>query len=1219
MTDVLTRELSPHSTRDRVRRCVDSARARTCSRCSTRRAGGRATWRPTSRWTPRTCCCASSSASATARSPRPPARWIRRGSGEDGTWATFHGGPADLSTTVEAYVALRLAGRPARRRRTWRGASAWIRDQGGIAATRVFTRIWLALFGWWKWDDLPELPPELIFLPRLVPAQHLRLGCWARQTIVPLTIVGAASGRPAPGSASGRAAHRIPRRPSAELAAVRWDGVFQRLDKALHRSGAAAARRCARRRSARAARVDPRAAGERRLLGRHPAARRLLGHRAAPARLRARPPGDAEGARRAGPLRRPGRDRTGVRMIEACQSPVWDTAWRPPRCPTPGLRRPTTRRCVKAADWMLGEEIRVGPATGRCAGPDLAPGGWAFEFDNDNYPDIDDTAEVVLGAAPGRHPEPDRVDAAVERGVRWTRGHAVERTAAGARSTPTTRGPAPNQLPFCDFGEVIDPPSADVTAHVVEMLAAEGLADTTRAPGAASRWLLAAPGAGRLLVRPLGRQLRLRHRLRGARAGRGRHPRRRTRRSARAVAWLEAHQNDDGGWGEDLRSYVDRTWVGPGRLHAVADGLGAAGAARRGGAGRGRARGVWSGWWTTQRQDGAWDEPYFTGTGFPCDFSINYHLYRHGVPAHRARPVPRRAGRRCRARADELYSSLCPLGVEALSVRRGLRGGRRRTRAGCPRTATRRRCWPALRQRPEVPVVVAGVGRRSPCASVRGTSWSPDVVCSSRGTWWRCHRRPLLASVLRGDTGPHGVHTRRADRSPTTWSGGCDGGRRRCAATSASPVPWRSTWNRRLLLDLVGRRQTGRGPACGGGHARRGRWLSPATIADGAAALAALRRRDPRCGRGRPSVARRTSTNDSVVQEVRHRWPCRCARVCASRATCWARSYERRAKFPLIVELEPLFACNLELRGLRQDPAPGGRAQAAHAGGAGGGGHRGVRRADGVHRGRRAADAPADRRDRPSWWPEEVRLPVHQRHAAAQEDRQVRPKPSPYFAFAVHIDGLRERHDESVAKEGVFDEAVEAIKEAKRRGFRVTTNTTFFNTDTPQTIIEVLNFLNDDLEVDEMMISPAYAYEKAPDQEHFLGVQQTRELFKKAFAGGNRQRWRLNHSPLFLDFLEGKVDFPCTAWAIPTYSLFGWQQPCYLMSDGYVRTYRELIEDDRLGRLRPRQGPALRELHGALRLRADRRPRHHGLAQGIPPGRPGPVSGVNRTGVATHR
>ncbi|MDG3010550.1 adenosyl-hopene transferase HpnH [Rhodococcus sp. D2-41] len=169
-------------------------------------------------------------------------------------------------------------------------------------------------------------------------------------------------------------------------------------------------------------------------------------------------------------------------------------------------------------------------------------------------------------------------------------------------------------------------------------------------------------------------------------------------------------------------------------------------------------------------------------------------------------------------------------------------------------------------------------------------------------------------------------------------------------------------------------------------------------------------------------------------------------------------------------------------------------------------------------------------------------------------------KPSRYFAFAVHVDGLQERHDASVCKEGVFDEVVEAVRELKSRGFRVTTNTTVFNTDTPQSVIDVLDFLNDDLQVDQMMVSPAYAYEKAPDQEHFLGVQETRELFRKTFADGRRKKWRLNHSPLFLDFLEGKVDFDCTAWGVPSYSLLGWQKPCYLMADGYVKTYKELIE-----------------------------------------------------------
>jgi hopanoid biosynthesis associated radical SAM protein HpnH len=169
-------------------------------------------------------------------------------------------------------------------------------------------------------------------------------------------------------------------------------------------------------------------------------------------------------------------------------------------------------------------------------------------------------------------------------------------------------------------------------------------------------------------------------------------------------------------------------------------------------------------------------------------------------------------------------------------------------------------------------------------------------------------------------------------------------------------------------------------------------------------------------------------------------------------------------------------------------------------------------------------------------------------------------EPSPYFAWAVHIDGLRERHDESVCEEGVFDKAVDAIKEAKARGFRITTNSTFFTHDTPKSIRDVLDFLNDDLKVDGMMISPAYAYWKAPDQDHFLGVEQTRQVFKEVFDGGTRKKWRLNHSPLYLDFLEGKVDYECTPWGIPSYSVFGWQRPCYLQADGYCATYKELLE-----------------------------------------------------------
>jgi hopanoid biosynthesis associated radical SAM protein HpnH len=169
-------------------------------------------------------------------------------------------------------------------------------------------------------------------------------------------------------------------------------------------------------------------------------------------------------------------------------------------------------------------------------------------------------------------------------------------------------------------------------------------------------------------------------------------------------------------------------------------------------------------------------------------------------------------------------------------------------------------------------------------------------------------------------------------------------------------------------------------------------------------------------------------------------------------------------------------------------------------------------------------------------------------------------KPSPYFTWVVHLDGMRERHDQFVERAGTFDKAVDAVRAAKACGFRVSTNTTFLNTDTPQTVREVLDYLNDDLGVDSIQISPAYAYEKAPDQDHFPGVTQTRALFSAAFADGARNRWRLNHTPVFLDFLEGKVDFECTPWGIPSYSIFGWQRPCYLMSDGYAKTYKELLE-----------------------------------------------------------
>ncbi len=266
-----------------------------------------------------------------------------------------------------------------------------------------------------------------------------------------------------------------------------------------------------------------------------------------------------------------------------------------------------------------------------------------------------------------------------------------------------------------------------------------------------------------------------------------------------------------------------------------------------------------------------------------------------------------------------------------------------------------------------------------------------------------------------------------------------------------------------------------------------------------------------------------------------------------------------RSKYPIIVEMEPLFACNLECPGCGkiQHPTEILRKRLS---------------VEDCVSAMEECGAPmvSIAGGEPLLHPQitEITQALLERkrfvylctNGVLLRRKMDRFEPSPYFSWAVHVDGLRERHDIAVAREGVFDEVVEAIREVKKRGFRVTTNSTFFTTDTPESVRGVLDFLNDDLGVDSIMVSPGYAYEKAPDQEHFLQVEQTRKLFRESFADGRRKKWRLNHSPLFLDFLEGKVDYQCTPWGIPSYSVFGWQRPCYLMADGYAETYQELIE-----------------------------------------------------------
>jgi squalene-hopene/tetraprenyl-beta-curcumene cyclase len=553
------------------------------------------------------------------------ATWIRSQQRDDGTWANYYGGPGDLSTTIEAYVALRLAGDPLDAGHMLQAAE-FVRDLGGVERSRVFTRVWLALFGKWSWDDLPVLPPELMFFPKWMPLNVYDFGCWARQTVVALTVVGAH--RPVRDLPVEIDELRTGAPPRPGHAAATWPGFFERADRVLHQ-------------------YERRPVRWLRRAALHHAERWIVERQEADGSWGGiQPPWvyslialDLQGYGLDHPVMQAGiRGLDGFtidddrgRRIEACQSPVWDTALAVTALADAG-RPADDPALTRAANWLAREEITVG-GDWQVRRPDLAPGGWAFEFANDHYPDIDDTAEVVLAlrrvAATTDHPS-------IDRGIAWIDGMQSADGGWAAFDVDNVQTLC-RELPFCDFGELIDPSSADVTAHVIEMLAAVG----RRGP-AVDRgvdWLLANQepdgswfgrwganyvyGTGATVPALVAGGLPTGHPA-----------------IRRAVAWLAAHQNTDGGWGEDLRSYDDPMQRGRGPSTASQTAwallalLAADGSPRADVTSAGREaieRGV-AFLVETQRADGSWDEPWFTGTGFPGDFYINYHLYRLVFP-----------------------------------------------------------------------------------------------------------------------------------------------------------------------------------------------------------------------------------------------------------------------------------------------------------------------------------------------------------------------------------------------------------------------------------------------------------------------------------------------------------------------------------------------------------------------------------------------------------
>lgn len=548
------------------------------------------------------------------------ARWIRSQQRADGSWTNFHGGDGDLSTTVEAYAALRLAGdRPDAEH--MRRAAAFVVERGGLERARVFTHIWLALFGLWPWDRLPALPPELMFLPPSVPFNVYDYACWARQTIVALSVVMAV--RPTRELGFGLEELRTgawPEPPRVGLGTTA--GRLGLLDRAA---------RLYERRPPRPLRAAALGRAERWIVARQEADGSWGGiqppwvYSLIALHLRGYPLDH--------PVMRAGLQgletfmirEDGMRRLEACQSPVWDTALAIIALSDAGVADDDPA-LVGAADWLLGEEVRV-RGDWAVRRPQLAPGGWAFEFANDNYPDIDDAAEVVLALRRVAHPDRERVEAAIARGVGWTLGMQSRDGGWGAFDADNTRSLL-RALPFFDFGEVIDAPSADVTAHVIEMLAGEPA--PPEAIGRAIDWLSEAQEPdgswyGRWGVNHVyGTSAAV---LALVAAGVAPHD----RRVRRAVDWLGQHQNDDGGWGEDPRSYVDPTWIGRGPSTASQTAWALLALEEAEASASARGRGI--AWLvSSQLPNGSWDEPQYTGTGFPGDFYINYHLYRLVFP-----------------------------------------------------------------------------------------------------------------------------------------------------------------------------------------------------------------------------------------------------------------------------------------------------------------------------------------------------------------------------------------------------------------------------------------------------------------------------------------------------------------------------------------------------------------------------------------------------------
>ena len=556
------------------------------------------------------------------------ATYIRRQQLPEGGWSIYEGGPSELNATVKAYVALKLAGDSidapgmARARRR-------IHELGGIERTNSFTRFYLVLVGALEWDMVPAVPPELVTFPGWLPLSIYRMSSWTRAIVVPLTILYAL--KPCWRVEPEARVDELFRDPDDRYASFAWDArpvswrnVFLLLDgvaKLYERLPWKPLRRTA---------LD----GAHRWLLRH--VERSDGLAAIyPAMMNATfallalgyAPDDPPLASQMDALLALEIEDSETIRVQPCVSPVWDTAIAITSLTEAGLpaEHPAV---VKAADWLLDRQI-IAPGDWQLRNRATAPGGWAFEFRNDFYPDVDDTAFVLMALLNVNHPDPVRVHAAIERGLTWMLSMQNDDGGWGAfdRNNDTA---ILTHVPFADHNAMIDPSTVDVTARVLECLAclgragdpavARGLAYLRREQEADGSWygrwgVNYLYGTGFVLRSAQVLDLATRHWFQ------------------RGASWLRSVQNVDGGFGETCASYNDPAQKGRGPSTPSQTGWALIGLLGDRAPGDDPAVELAVEYLLdSQNSSGSWDERATTGTGFPGVFYLKYHMYRHAFP-----------------------------------------------------------------------------------------------------------------------------------------------------------------------------------------------------------------------------------------------------------------------------------------------------------------------------------------------------------------------------------------------------------------------------------------------------------------------------------------------------------------------------------------------------------------------------------------------------------